>query len=274
MRKNPELLGIYVQGADVGKLMQEVTCGDAQVERAVVLPKNLFGLMIERVLSFRKSPSFKSDYLSFWDARRKIKRFLAERCSKEFLEAYLVADPDAIEGLDRPSEFLEYSEDVELAIRMAAFGILPENIRASVVSFAVNCAMTGGDPRILTEPNLRSLMTPSESSRLSHGIRTQLLPRIEDFRAALEDGYKEEDSGPEWHMRRFDQSLTGISEHFPTSRRIQNVVRAQRKRARSWIELREQQAVKPADVSHDIATKETTVAAPKGTRSIFDDVAD
>jgi hypothetical protein len=189
-------------------------------------------------------------------------------------DAYLAADPGAIEDLDRPSEFLEYSEDVDLAIRMAAFGILPENIRAAVVSFAASCAMTGGDPRILTEPNLRSLMTPSETSRLAHGIRTQLLPRIEDYRAALEDGYKDEDWGPEWHMRRFDQSLTGIAEHFPTSRRIQNVVRTQRKRARSWVELREQQAVKLADVSHDIAAKEATVVAPKGTRSIFDDIAD
>lgn len=274
MRKNPELLGIYVHGADVDKLIREVTCGDVQVERAVVLPKNLFGLMTERLLSFRRSASFKSEYLSSWDAQRKIKRFLAERCSKEFLEIYLVADPDAIEGLDRPSEFLEYSEDIDLAIRMAAFGLLPENIRASVVSFAANCAVNGGDSRILTDPNLRSLMSSSESSRLTHGIRTQLLPRIEVFRAALEDGYKEEDWGPDWHMRRFEQSLTGIAEHFPTSRRIQNVIRAQRKRARSWVELREQQAAKPASVSHDIAAKESTVAAPKGTRSIFDDIAD
>ncbi len=117
-------------------------------------------------------------------------------------------------------------------------------------------------------------MTSPESSRLSHGIRTQLLPRIEDFRVALENGYKEEDWGPEWHMRRFDQSLTGISDHFPTSRRIQNVVRAQRKRALSWVELREKQAVKPVDSPHDIGAEETTVASPKGTRSIFDDIAD
>jgi energy-coupling factor transporter ATP-binding protein EcfA2 len=274
MRKNPELLGIYVQGADVDKLMWDVTCGDVQVERAVILPKNLFSLMIERLLSFRRSTSFKSDYLSSWDAQRKIRRFLADRCSKEFLEAYLIADPDAIEGLDHPDEFLEYSADVDLAIRMAAFGILPENNRASVVSFAVSCALTGGDPRILTEPGLRSLMTPAESSRLAHGIRTQLLPQIEVFRAAREDEYKEEAWSPEWHMRQFDQTLTGIAEHFPTSRRIHNVVRAQRKRARSWVELREQQAVKPADVSHDIAAKESTVAAPRGTRSIFDDIAD
>ena len=103
MRKNPELLGIYVQGADVDKLMWEVTCGDVQVERAVVLPKNLFGLMTERVLSYRRSDSFKSDHLSAWDAQRRIKRFLAERCSKEFLEVYLAADPGVIEDLYRPS---------------------------------------------------------------------------------------------------------------------------------------------------------------------------
>lgn len=273
LRKNPELLGIFLQGTDVDKLMQQVTCGDVQIEGAVVLPRSLFVLMSERILGFRRSASFKSDHLSSWDARRRVKRFLAERCSKEFMEFYLEADQDVVADIHRPSDFLEYSEDVDLAVRMASFGILPESIRKSVVSFAANCAMNGGDPRILVEPGLRSLMTPAESSRLAHGVRTVLLPRIETFRSALEDEYKEDDRDPTWHMRRFDQTLTGIAEHFPTSRRIQHAVRQQRKLTRSWVELREQLVKRPADESHDIAAKETVVA-PEGSRSIFDDIAD
>lgn len=275
LRKNPELLGIYVQGADVDKLMRQVTCGDVQIEGAVVLPRSLFGLMSERIQSFRSSTSYKSDHLSLWDARRQIKRFLAERCLKEFLEAYLRADPGAIEDIDRPSVYLEFSEDVDLAIRMSGFGILPDSIRQSVVSFAIDCAMKGGDPRILVDAGLRALMTPSESSRLAHGIRTALLPQIEAVRLALEAEYQENDGHSEWHMRRFIQSLTGIADHFPTSRRIQNVVNRQRTRTRSWVELREQSVKKDAeDASHDIAGKDTTVVTPEGSRSIFDDVAE
>ncbi|MFT7773620.1 hypothetical protein [Roseateles sp.] len=216
--------------------MRQVTCGDVQLQGAVVLPKNLFGLMVERIGGFHKSGSYKSDDLSTWDARRQIKRFLAERCSREFLEVYLEADPKVVDGMDRPSKYLEFSEDVDLAIRMSGFGMLPEELRKAVVAFAMDCALNGGDARILVEPRLRSLMTPAESSRLAHGVRTLLLPRIDEFRSAMEEGYEDEMWGPEWHMRGFDQSLRGIAEHFPASRRIQNVVQRQRKQTKAWVD--------------------------------------
>lgn len=274
MRKSQELLGIYVQGADVDKLMREVTCGDVQIERAVVLPRSLFSLVLERILGFHSSAAYKSGHLSSWHARRQVKGFLAERCSQEFLERYLEADPTVLEEIANPDGFLEHSEDVDLALRLAKLGMLPENIRASIVAFAADCAVTGGDPRILTEPNLRSLMTPTELSRLSHRIRTQLLPRLNDIRGVLVDEYKAENWGPDWHVRRFEQSLTGIAEHFPWSRRIQSVVRHQRKLSRAWVDQREEQEAKPADASHHIAAEEEADEAPKGTRSIFDDIAD
>lgn len=275
LRKNPELLGIYVRGADVDKLMREVTCGDVRIEGAIVLPRSLFGLMRERIQSFRTSTAYKSNHLSVWDARRQIRRFLADRCSKEFVEAYLCADTSIIEGIDCPSVYLEFSEDVNLAIRMFDFGILPDGIRQSLVSLAIDRALEGGDPRILVDTGFRALMTPSEASQLAHGIRTKLIPQIESVRGALEAEYQEDDADAEWHMRRFLQSLTGIAEHFPASRRIQNVVSRQRARTRSWIELREQSVRDDSeDASHDIATKDATVVTPEGSRSIFDDIAE
>ncbi len=275
LRSNPELLGIYVQGADVDKLMRQVTCGDMQIERAVVLPRGLFTLMTERIKGFRSSTSYKSDHLSMWDARRQIKRFLAERCSKEFLETYLCTDPGVIEGIDRPGIYLEFSEDVDLAIRMWGFGILPEPLRQSLVEFAIRKATEGDDPRILVDARFRALMTPHESLRLDHDLRTSLLPQIDAVRMGLEDQYQEDDGDAEWHMRRFLQSLAGIADHFPQSRRIQNLVNRQRTRTRSWVEQREQRVKgDPEDVSHDIAAKDATLVTPERSRSIFDDVAD
>lgn len=75
-------------------------------------------------------------------------------------------------------------------------------------------------------------MTPKESSRLNHDLRTSLLPQIDAVRLALEEGRQQDDSDAEWHLRGFLQSLTGIADHFPTSRRIQNLVNRQRTRSR------------------------------------------
>lgn len=140
LRKSPELLGVYLQGTEVDMLMQQVTCGDVQIEGAVVLPKTLFPLISEKIQSFRSSSSYKSDHLSAWDARRKVRRFLAERCSKDFLEDYVHVDPSVIDGIDRPIVYMEFCEDVDLAIRMFSFGILPEELRQSLVALAIERA--------------------------------------------------------------------------------------------------------------------------------------
>jgi hypothetical protein len=44
--QNPELLGIYVQGSPIDKLMGQISCGDVGLERAVALPKTLFPLVL------------------------------------------------------------------------------------------------------------------------------------------------------------------------------------------------------------------------------------
>jgi energy-coupling factor transporter ATP-binding protein EcfA2 len=271
LRSNPELLGIYVQGTDVDRLMRQVTCGDMQIEGAVILPRSLFTLMTERVQSFRNSISYKSLHLSIWDARRQVKYFLAERCSKEFLETYLRTDPGIIEDIDRPSTYLEFSEDVNLAIRMSDFGILPEHLRQSLVELASERATEGGDPHILVDARFHALMTSQEASRLNHNLRTLLLPKIDSVRISLEEQHQEDGGDPEWHMRRLLQHLAGIAEHFPTSRRIQNLMT----RIHAWIALQEQHIENdPEDTSHNIAVKDVTLIASEGRRNIFDDIAE
>lgn len=274
LRMNPELLGIYVQGTDVDKLMWQVTCGEVQIQGAIVLPRSLFALMTERMHGFRSSSSYKSGHLSYWDARRQIRRFLAERCSREFFEAYLRIDPGVTEGIDRPSIYLENNEDVGLAIRMYTFGMLPDAVRESLVSFAIQCVKEGGDPRILVDTDFRALMTSRELSKLEHDLRTTLLPNIDGVRLALQDEHEEGKGDAEWHMRRFMQALTSIADHFYTSRRIRNLVNRQRARAQEWVEQREQIAKKDCNSSsRDIAVQGSTAEAPVGSRSIFDDIA-
>ncbi len=67
--QNPELLGIYVQGSPVEKLIGQVTCGDAGIERAVVIPQTLFPLMTNKLQQFSSTVEYKTSWLSTWGAR-------------------------------------------------------------------------------------------------------------------------------------------------------------------------------------------------------------
>jgi energy-coupling factor transporter ATP-binding protein EcfA2 len=62
--RNPELLGIYLRGSAVERLVDQVTCGDIGIEKAVVVPKSLFPLMLTRLAEFSESKSYKSAWLS------------------------------------------------------------------------------------------------------------------------------------------------------------------------------------------------------------------
>src|SRR5258706_8882928 len=63
--QSPELLGIYIQGSAPDKLVEQVTCGQAGIERAVVVPKPLFSMMLSKLESFGPRKSYKTPLLSW-----------------------------------------------------------------------------------------------------------------------------------------------------------------------------------------------------------------
>jgi hypothetical protein len=87
--RSPELLGIYVQGSPMEKLLDQITCGDIGLENAVVIPKALFPLMLRRLDEFSATAEYKSPWLSIWRAKDNLQGFLARRCSKDFLSLYV-----------------------------------------------------------------------------------------------------------------------------------------------------------------------------------------
>jgi len=271
LRANPELLGIYVQGADVDKLTRQVTCGDVQIEGAVVLPKSLFELVIGRLRGFRVSGAFKTDNLSSWHAKRIVKQFLATRCTKIFLQQYLQADPAVLDGLESVGPHLDFSEDVDLAVRLFDFGLLPARLRESIVKAASQHAGEGNSARLLNDSRMRALMNEPEHRRLRHVLRTGFLPQIAQVRQRFEEEYNDGDFDAEWHMRRYTQLLSAVESEFPGSRRIKAVVKAQRGLTTGWIEQRAGSKPKAASTSLVAGEDDKKLT---GSRNIFDDVAE
>jgi hypothetical protein len=268
LRENPELLGIYVRGSDIEKLMRQITCGDVGIEGAVVLPSSLFALVIERLVAHKSSSSYKTEWMSGWGARRESLVFLARRCSKQFLEAYLAADRELIESIVKPMPYLEFSVEVDLAICLFKHGLLSEDARRTLVDTVCEYARTGEDARVLTDPEFRSLLIDKELSRLLEAVRTEVLPRIDEVRVEHQAGRAPEDD-PEWHMRRFTQLLNTIEEAYPQSRRISNIIKKERLQVQEWIN--ENPTEEDNSVSREITINEQ-IANHDGSRSIFDDI--
>lgn len=268
LRASPELLGIYVRGSEVDKLMRQITCGDVGIKGAVVLPRSLFTLMIGRLTAYKASSAYKTEWMSSWGARRDLLGFLAGRCCKQFLEAYLAVDQALIGSIVNPRPYLEFSAEVDLAVRLFKFGLLPEHARKSLIEAVSKYALNGEDARVLSDPELRSLLNDKDRSRLREGVRTKVLPRIEEVRFEHQAGRAPEDD-PEWHMRRFTQLLTSIEEEYPKSWRIKRIVKKERLQVQEWID--ENPTESDNSNARDITIDEPS-ASHDGSRSIFDDV--
>ncbi len=268
LRGNPELLGIYVRGSDIEKLTRQITCGDVGIEGAVALPSSLFHLVIERLAAYKTSSAYKTEWMSGWGARRELLGFLAGRCSKQFLEAYLAVDRKLIASIVKPLLYLEFSVEIDLAIRLFKFGLLPEDSRRTLAENVSKYARDGVDSRVLSDPELRSLLNDKELSRLREAIRTEVLPRLEDIRHEHQADRDPEDD-PEWHMRRFTQFLSAIEETYPQSWRIRKIVKRERLQVREWIDGNPTEA--DSSASRAITVNEPS-ASHDVSRSIFDDI--
>jgi len=116
--QSPEMLGIYIRGSAPESIVDQVTCGDVGIEKAVVVPKPLFPLILAKPGESSTSKSYKSAWLSAWGAKRALQGFLSRRCSKEFVSLYLEHDPDILDRVSEPGLFLDTVPEVRLAERL------------------------------------------------------------------------------------------------------------------------------------------------------------
>ena len=177
-----ELLGIFLSGSSTENLISQVTCGNVGVEKAVVVPKSLFPMMVERLREFSASDKYKVRWMSSWQARRSLYRFLASRCSKEFLELYLKQEPDILESVSKPGLYLNTVPEVDLAVRLHLVDLLPEENRKKFIETVSNYAIDGEDFYALDDADVRSVFIDCEFDELVETVRNNLLPKLADVR--------------------------------------------------------------------------------------------
>jgi hypothetical protein len=267
---SPDLLGIFLSGSSTENLISQVTCGNVGVEKAVVVPKSLFPMMVERLREFSASDKYKVQWMSSWGARWTLYRFLASRCSKEFLAMYLEQAPDTLNRVSEPGLSLSAVPEVDLAVRLNEFGLLPEGIRQKFIETVSKYAIEGEDVHALDDAGVRSVFTDSEFDELVKTVRTDLLPKLAHVRKTVQENHDSSDP-PDEHMQNILESLSTLKKRFSEDEDAVKIIERETDLANEWIA--ETEPPEPKIAPRTLGTVEPS-EKKHGSRSIFDDIDD
>lgn len=268
LARSPDLLGIFLLGSATENLIEQVTCGNVGIEQAVMVPKPLYPQMIARLAEFTASEKYKSQHLAIWGAKWSLHSFLTRRCSKDFLTLYLQTNPELIDKVCRPGLRLNWSSEVDLAVRLHKFGLLPEENRAAFVDVVSAYAVSGEDVYALADQGIRSVFTNDEHDKLVKRVREELLPALSQVREKEQAGYGEDDP-PDEYMEHMLESFKTLKDAFGDDADALRIIEREVNEARDWISENDHERPEKAPRSLDSAA---TTDKPHGSRSIFDDI--
>ena len=252
---NPELMGIYLAGAPLDRLISQVTCGEVGIQNAVVIPQSLFGTVLDRLLD------------ETTDLQFQIRGFLASRCDHTFLSRYVECDAQILGNLRDPHTYV----DRLLGIALYTAGVLPEAIRKDFVDTLIENVVEGEDTFLLEHPERRKILTSEEDKLFRTRVRAELIPDLRDVRRGWEETYSSTDD-PTEQMGGFFELLDTLEKEFSEDDQVRQAVRKERERAIEWISERSEEAAENTPDYGDLDDGGAYSRSIVVDRSIFDDV--
>lgn len=267
---NPELLEIYLQGSPTDDLMEQVTCGDVGLEKAVIIPKGLYPLMLRRMDEYSSSPKYKSPAYASWGAKSRIMDFLARRCAKDFLAFYMEKHPDLPERVAEPGLMLSAVSEVDLAARLHSFGLLPEPQRLKFLETVTGYALRGEDLYALSDYEIKSIFTDVEFEDFRQQVRTELVPRLAEVRRDWQSNFSGSDESADSYVDPLRDSFKALQREFSDDKGVEAAVEQQTEKLDEWVAEHSENdsGDKPERKLGDVETPDRI----DDTRSIFDDV--
>ena len=256
--KDPNLIDIYLSGTRVQAIIEEVSCGDMEIEgvKLIVSPTR-FSQILGRLRELKEDRSGKKQLASF----------LSARCSAEFLHYFLQEEPDYIDSLD-PEPWLVYSREAELFATLHKHKLLPESQRLRFVEIAREAVLSPPEWRFMRFA--RPLFRSGELRSLRAAVRKEVTAkRLKTTINWLKETWEQsKDQNPEEHFRLWKQEVSALAIEFIENKALYARFESVEKYIDKLIvELEKDWEEK----DEELGTSKNSIDA-KSERSLFDDV--
>lgn len=256
MAEDPELLGEYVKTVRLDEVLRTVTCGDVGLEGAVVVGRNLYPDITERILEHAPTSKWRQD---FWDDN--VVPFLARRCTTEYLIELTSIAPEVVHHAFSVEVYASaFDGRALLAETLLRSGIANHRHRQNLRTKLVRLAGEDLDGTVLT--SWWSLLLDDEDREAIRALARENLRNLEDYvREHLSESWG--DTSTAYDL------VNGFEELFgndPDIRRARDLIAA-------WEEYEPDEDFLRHLAVQDIGV--SVIAPPVGTTgAIFSDLAD
>lgn len=262
-----DMIEIYLYGSSIDMLLGQITCGNVNLEKAVIIPVKLFPIILEKLKDYRTTKKYKTEFLSEWGAKRNLYTFLSRRCSAKFLKMYIEENPDILELISHPSVNLEYSPEVKLVHTLFSYDLLPENFRKKFVDIVSIYAIEGHTLHALSSYDIKEIFKDDEVEELLDRIKIELVPKIANLKNTWISNFRQ-DEDAEYHMSSLKENLEIIEQEFSDEPQIVFAVNKELIEINEWViqNTSVEEVIEREKLSTDSDETEDKE------RSIFDDV--
>lgn len=258
---NPELFEIYLKGAPIDRMVNEIVCLGIQKEGAkVTVPESQYPLLIERLGELDDSE---------WYKKKKLIYFLTNRCDDHFLLEYLNKRTDLIPSLDYGS-FPAYSPEVDLAVKAQKLGILSEEERMRLRNEAAESTIINANGSLF-DKRVVEVVGEDDWNEVFEEVVTELESAIDEIITDQVEGYNENEDDPEdffyYQESSCGEILSRLNLKDPRRQTFEDAISRMKEIAKQLFIERE----KDRDMDSDFDINEPD-QVETGERSIFDDV--
>ena len=193
--KSPELVEIYLRGAQPESITSEVVCtGVHLVGASVVVPNSLHELLADRIANL---------------PNHELASFISYRSNKSFTIRLMHLRPDIWKRMELLARPLKDDIDVDLLSELHAQGLLPEEQRLAFVENVRAAAVEDADDSFIDYQAVARVLTDEERESILNDVEISVLGRLAQHVERLQEGW-DQDYDPNDY---FDTLRTAI-DHF------------------------------------------------------------
>ncbi len=211
MADDPELMDLYLAGAPLERVLDEVTAGDVALENVkVIIPRSRFERMITRLHDYRNA-SIPTEHR--WLRRRRYFDFLASRCAREFLARYVAATGDFWKDVLSFGSYLSVSAQFATIVTLHEYGLLPLDRRNAVVEKVAELAVETPDADFLRVNRIRAFFSEAEVASIMSDVVDELLPNMDDMIQSWRENF-DRSGEPETHFGSLIEALDAFRDYL------------------------------------------------------------